>query len=264
MRKVGFDKALFIAEKMRPEFTYNMAKLEGNTATYSQVETIVHGLSVSGLSMQDIRQVDNIARGWNLLLDELKNGDFSLSKQNTIFLNMTVAEGENRLNFGSFRNGPVAINGTDYIPPMHLDLPLQWDSMINSYKSISDPLEQSIFLYGELAKNQFFGDGNKRTALLVMNGCLISEGYCPITISPNDNKEYRDVLLNYYENSEKYKQQFSDFMKYQQLKVLKKWSYDIDLPNTESELGKTIDASNIKTKPAVKITVIKNKDGRVR
>lgn len=37
MRKVGFDKALFIAEKMRPEFTYNMAKLEGNTATYSQV-----------------------------------------------------------------------------------------------------------------------------------------------------------------------------------------------------------------------------------
>lgn len=53
-------------------------------------------------------------------------------------------------------------------------------------------------------------------------------------------------------------------MKYQQLKVLKKWSYDIDLPNTESELGRTIDASNIKTKPAVKITAIKNNDGRIR
>lgn len=259
MRKIGFDKALFIAEKMRPEFTYNMAKLEGNTATYSQVETIVHGLSVSGLSMKDVRQVDNIARGWNLLLDELKNGDFSISKQNAIFLNMTVAEGENTLNFGSFRNGPVAISGTDYIPPMHLELPYQWDSMINSFKSIKDPLEQSIFLYSELAKNQFFGDGNKRTALLLMNGCLISEGYCPITISPNDNKEYRDVLLHYYEDSETYKNEFHAFMKDQQLKILKKWSYDVTLSNVESESIKTINTDVVKTKPVIEFNTKKSK-----
>ena len=38
---VGFDLALFIAEKLRAQFVFDMAQMEGNTATYPQVETIV-------------------------------------------------------------------------------------------------------------------------------------------------------------------------------------------------------------------------------
>ena len=41
---VGFDLALFIAEKLRAQFVFDMAQMEGNTATYPQVETIVASL----------------------------------------------------------------------------------------------------------------------------------------------------------------------------------------------------------------------------
>jgi len=259
MNQIGFDKALFIAEKMKPEFAYNMAKLEGNTATYAQVETISHGRSVSGLSMSEIRQVDNIVKGWNLLIDELKQGDFTLSKQNAIYFNTVVAEGENRLNLGGFRDEPVAISGTEYVPPIHFDLPNHWDAMIESYNAIDNPVDQAIHLYGTMARTQFFGDGNKRTSLLMMNGCLISEGYCPITISPNRDSEYRDSLLKYYQDPIANKTQFFDFMKKEQLMVLKKWSYDVEIPSNDTEIGKTKPV-DLTTKQAPKVSVTKVKE----
>lgn len=46
-RKIGFNQALFIATKMRAQFIYDMAKLEGNTVSYAQAETIVNGQSVA-------------------------------------------------------------------------------------------------------------------------------------------------------------------------------------------------------------------------
>ena len=119
---VGFDLALFIAEKLRAQFVFDMAQMEGNTATYPQVETIVCGTSVAGLSVSETRQIDNINRGWQALIEDLRLKRFQINKLVTIEYNKLVSESENRLGFGGFRNAPVAIGGTSYTPPNPLDL----------------------------------------------------------------------------------------------------------------------------------------------
>ncbi len=239
--EIGFEKALFIAIKLKAEFVYNMAKLEGNTVTYAQAETIVYGKTPAGLSIQEVRQVDNINKAWSLLIDELNEKDFRVTKQNAIHFNMLAAESENKLGYGGFRTGVVAISGTDYKPPMPLELNIKWDEMIDDFNNIEDPAEQSLFLYATMSRTQFFGDGNKRTALMMMNGNLIMNGMCPITISPERDAEYRQCLLDYYEQPAEHKNKFYEFLKNEQKVMLKKWGYEL---NTSSKTGETIQYEN--------------------
>lgn len=240
---VGFDLALFIAEKLRAQFVFDMAQMEGNTATYPQVETIVCGTSVAGLSVSETRQIDNINRGWQALIEDLQLKRFQINKLVAIEYNKLVSESENRLGFGGFRNAPVAIGGTNYTPPTPLDLNSCWDELVAKCQELEDnPLEQSLLLYAEMARNQFFGDGNKRTALLMMNGNLIQNGLCPITITKSREVEYRTALIGYYESPKQHRTQFFDFLKQEQQTMLKRWGYEIQ-DVSKSELGKTIDTN---------------------
>ena len=244
---VGFDLALFIAEKLRAQFVFDMAQMEGNTATYPQVETIVCGTSVAGLSVSETRQIDNINRSWQALIEDLQLKRFQVNKLVAIEYNKLVSESEKRLGFGGFRNAPVAIGSTSYTPPTPLDLNSCWDALVTRCQALEDnplnPLEQSLLLYAEMARNQFFGDGNKRTALLMMNGNLIQNGLCPITITKSREVEYRTALIGYYESPEQYRTQFFDFLKQEQQTMLKRWGYEIQDVN-DIKLGKTIDTSS--------------------
>lgn len=51
-----------------------------------------------------------------------------------------------------------------------------------------------------LTKSQYFGDGNKRTAQLMMNGLLVTNGYAPLILNFRDNITV-DALIEYYDNN---------------------------------------------------------------
>ena len=156
-----------------------------------------------------------------------------------------TADSNGYVGFGGFRNAPVVIGGTSYTPPNPMDLNFWWGELIASCQELEDnPLEQSLLLYAEMARNQFFGDGNKRTALLMMNRNLIQNVLCPITITKSREVEYRTALIGYYESPEQHRIQFFDFLKQEQQTMLKRWGYEIQ-DVSKSELGKTID-SNLK------------------
>ena len=53
-----------------------------------------------------------------------------------------------------------------------------------------------------MCKNQYFGDGNKRTAQLIMCGLLILKGYAPFSINFKDI-EYSEALVNFYDDENK-------------------------------------------------------------
>lgn len=74
----------------------------------------------------------------------------------------------------------------------------------------------------------------------MMNGNLIQNGLCPITITKSREVEYRTALIGYYESPEQHHTQFFDFLKQEQQTMLKRWGYEIQDVN-ETELGKTID-----------------------
>lgn len=50
-----------------------------------------------------------------------------------------------------------------------------------------------------MARTQFFFDGNKRTASLMMNGCLMLNGYWPITVLNRESVEFYEKLGQFYE-----------------------------------------------------------------
>ena len=84
---------------------------------------------------------------------------------------------EEALKWGVFRESSVNIGGTDYQVP-HADLLKKlFKDGIKEIKKINHPIVKAITMFLFAAKCQFFYDGNKRTARLMMNGILIEAGY---------------------------------------------------------------------------------------
>lgn len=201
MNKIGTERALFIAHKLRDEFIYNYAKAEGNSLTFAETQTVINGISIGGKKMSELHQIEHIRDSWDELIRQVKEKQFEVNKHNLIHFNSIVAQGENP-EIGGFRQRPVLITGTNYMPPLPMLLNEHFQNMMQDYEQ-SSGYEKGFLLFLHTARNQYFADGNKRTGQLMMNGELMSQGYAPITIPPEKDRKYRDTLLNFYETNQK-------------------------------------------------------------
>lgn len=84
-----------------------------------------------------------------------------------------------------------------YVPPAdetriraHLERLMQAEKSMNLH-----PVERAIFDYFHLIRIQPFFNGNKRTAGIVMNTMLRTEGYLPISIPDSQVSDYESYLL---------------------------------------------------------------------
>ena len=152
----GRDTSLFIIKKMLEDFVYNMAKFEGNSLDFGETVTVMRGYSVSNKRMTELKQIEAIHEGWLEIIYQVENKTFNLSAENFIKINSIVSRGENKA-IGDFRQLPVRISGTNYLPPLSILLKENFKNMIKKYNDSSDDLKiYNIFL--ETAKNQFFLD----------------------------------------------------------------------------------------------------------
>ena len=193
------QKALMLANRMLPEYVFDTAKLENNPVTFPEVKTLLDGITIGGHKVDDVEQVLNIKHAWKILLDEIKSGNFCVSKNIFNKINGAIAK-EEALHAGSFRNGSVCIAGTEqYKAPNFNELDNIFDSEINIILDNFCPPEQAIrlFLWGSL--NQFYWDGNKRTARLLANGILINEGVGAFNIKTKDILEFNTLMIHFYE-----------------------------------------------------------------
>lgn len=113
----------------------------------------------------------------------------------------------------NIRTRGVGITGTNYRP---LDNEYQireaLQDMCNLVNSKSIVFEKSLLLLVLLSYIQAFNDGNKRTARIVSNACLINYKYCPISFRTIDSIAYKKAMLIFYEqnNIHPFKQIFID------------------------------------------------------
>lgn len=197
MGKVGKQKALFIAKKLKASLVFNMAKLEGNPYTFPEVQTLLDGITVGGYKLSDQDLVLRISAGWDRLIQLVEKGAFSLDKQTAIEMNALVARGE-ALSVGAFRDGMVSISATNHRPPSPDNLELTFDRLVQETKK--EPMPRSAFrLFLQCSANQFFWDGNRRTAQLLMNGLLVSNEYMPVSIPAQDQLEYNKKMIRFYD-----------------------------------------------------------------
>lgn len=113
----------------------------------------------------------------------------------------------------NIRKSGVGITGTNYRP---LDNEYQireaLQDMCNLINAKPNVFEKSLLLLVLLSYIQAFNDGNKRTARIVSNACLINNKYCPISFRTINSIEYKKAMLIFYEqnNIHVFKQIFID------------------------------------------------------
>lgn len=217
MTPIGRKKALFIAHKLYVDFVYNMAHYEGNPFTYPDVKTTLEGITVGGHKISDQEQVLRIASGWQALINQVKDNRFMVDQENFIHFNMLIANNE-ALEVGTFRSGNVRIGGTDYKPPQAGDeLQKAFEIMMENYYQESNPQKKGFGLFLDAARAQYFYDGNKRTAQLMMNGYFMDNGYPPVSLRPDVARIYNHKMIAFYETGDK--AAMYDFLSEQQEKL---------------------------------------------
>lgn len=208
--KNNTEKALFFAEKQLPELVCDMVNLEGVNYTLPEVQTLLDGITVGGHRQSDELITKNNIRAWKFLFSNIKDNSFSLSKEFICNLHKKVAENE-ALTSGTFRNGAVFIAGTDYTPPDYNQLNEIYNNLINlNYsKNNTDIYKFAISVFLQIARNQFFYDGNKRTGRLMMNGILLANGLPVINLVAKKQLEFNTLMLDFYNtNNEQPMQEF--------------------------------------------------------
>ena len=191
-------RACFRVRKILEGVVHDTVALEGNPFTLPEVKTLLDGVTVGGHRVEDERQVLNQAASWKALLARVEDGSFALDKAAFCALHGLVAR-EEALEWGAFRTGGVTIAGTSYEPPCWERLDAIFEAGRAALSAISPLHERAIatFLFGAL--HQFFYDGNKRTARLMMNGILLAAGEGAISVPAARRLEFNEAMIRFYD-----------------------------------------------------------------
>lgn len=192
------DRALFRVRKLLPEFVFDVTWLEDNPFTFPEVQTLLDGITVGGHKISDAEQVQNTAKAWRRLVALVESGRFVLDKTSFCELH-ALAAFEEALTWGRFRDGAVYVAGTAWQPPAAETLDAVFDAGLAELQALANPLERALafFLFGAL--QQFFYDGNKRTARLMMNGELLRHGWDAISIPAARKLAFNQAMLRFYD-----------------------------------------------------------------
>ena len=193
------EQNLFLAKKVLVSNIYNSARLEGINTTYPDTKTILEGVNVPNLKLDEINCILNLRDAWNYVLTNI---DSEINLDFICKVNSYVSRNES-LEWGVLRNGKVGINGVDYIP----DIPIKEDVINNINKILQEEniTKKAIDLMLYLMRSQIFWDGNKRTSMIIANKILIENGCGVITVKEEKINEFNILLTEYYNTNNKNK-----------------------------------------------------------
>ncbi|MCI8555837.1 MAG: cell filamentation protein Fic [Clostridia bacterium] len=178
---------------------YDQAILEGVATTYPQTETIIENGKVSGMRASDVQKILNLKHAWEFIMDkdviQVKTDFYILS-----YIAGLVNEGFYEQG-GRIRGVPVAIGGSNYVPPIPNEIDIK-ESINNILSSNASNIDKAIELCLYCMKTQIFNDGNKRASVIFANHYLISQGGGLIVIPEKEVPEFKRLLVDYYEDKD--------------------------------------------------------------
>lgn len=187
------EESLFLAKKKWDENVYCGMRMESRNITFPQTKTILQGINVPSVQLDDIQAVLNMRDAWRFLLSTMSE---PVSFEYWCRLNDYIARNE-ALEWGKLRTGSVGISGTDYMPPVPAEEQTRADlSAILNADTTATTKALEAFVWG--ARGQFFWDGNKRTSMTLANKILVSSGTGFLTITDRHMEQFNTLLLDYY------------------------------------------------------------------
>ena len=190
------EQNIFLAKRNLVDNIYANARMEGINITFPQTKTILDGVNVPNLKIDEIQCVLNLRDAWKFVIaniDEEFNTEFICK------INEYVARNES-LEWGKLRTGRVEITGTEYIPEVPDKNKVAKE--VNDILKIENATERAItyMLYG--MRSQLFWDGNKRTSTIAANKIMISNGAGIIKVPDNKLEEFNKLLTEFYNTNE--------------------------------------------------------------
>lgn len=169
---------------------FNTAYIEGCNVTFPQIQTIIDGAVVNGVSVDDIQTVLNLRDGWKFIISSL---DEPLTLEYICKVNEYVSRNES-LAWGNSTAGNS--RSERFIPTIPVkDNVLKEIDRINK---IAEPVERALEYFAYACKQQLFWDGNKRTSTMVASKILIGSGSGLLTIGKDYAEEFNITLNNWY------------------------------------------------------------------
>lgn len=191
------------------DFACASSVLEGGT--YSLLDTqalIEYGEKAEGKPIADAFLVLNHKNAFEFLYDNLSL-DSILEVHKRLTDDHGLAELQASPHFlGSEQQGvareydEVRINTTTYSPPFRPGtgyIKRKLDYVLETSKSISNPIESAFYLFTRLPYLQPFADGNKRTSRAMCNVPLMRSGLPPISFMDFSKRDYIVSMLSFYE-----------------------------------------------------------------
>ena len=176
------------------DLTYTSNAIEGNTLTLRETaELIEHGITVGGKPLRDhLEAVDH----YNAVLwmRELAAQTAPINEATVCELHRRIVSRSQPDIGGIYSALPRRIAGSPVVFPNPMKIPQLMKEFGESLTTIAPSPEAGFAAHFRLVAIHPFGDGNGRTARLLMNLLLLREGYPPIAIRPEDRKSYLDTL----------------------------------------------------------------------
>ena len=202
--QMTLEQNIFLAKRNLVNNVYANARMEGINVTFPQTKTILDGVNVPSLKLDEIQCILNLRDAWKFVINNIEK------KLNLDFIckvNEYVARNES-LEWGKLRTGMVEITGTQDIP--EIPNKEKVEKNIENIFKIENATQKAITYMLYAMRSQLFWDGNKRTSTIVANKIMIENGAGIIKVPDEKLEEFNQLLTEYYNSNDMKK--ISDFI----------------------------------------------------
>lgn len=192
------------------EIAYNALNIEGVAITITETQDLLNNKNIYSLKDTDNLIATNFVNSLSYVNSIIEKGFDKyelieyMKRINLYLLNGLHSEA------GNIRYSNIKVSGSNYIPKIPVEFEIREDIMKNINNILEDPLE----LYCYVTRNHIFADGNKRTALLMVNLILYKDNKY-FSIDEEYVDEYRVKLIEMYEtgDTKKFKRYMERYIK---------------------------------------------------
>lgn len=174
-------------------WTYNSTRIEGSSLSLPETsELLKHDISAAGKPLKDHAAVKDHKIAIDLVRELAKNKT-PLTESEIFAIHRAVLHAEVGIHVGRYREVPVYITNSKFVPPPPNQVPRMMQDFIKQVNE--NPEKLSPIALAAVAHHSFetihpFEDGNGRTGRLLSNLILMRGDYLSIIIENRERKRY--------------------------------------------------------------------------
>jgi Fic family protein len=195
--RVSDEDARFMAKQLLADSIWKESNVElapsDKPITFPDTLSLLEDVTPKGLDIDTVLIVKNLRDAWKKMF-ELIDSEI-LTIEFIAELNYQIVAGLFRP-AGELRKSNAFIRGTTYTPPIPSDEDI--NRQLVTLQSLINPLDRAFEAFCLVARDQWFKDGNKRTAQVLMNALLIKNGCGVASVKQEDIPEFFNLLVDYY------------------------------------------------------------------